>query len=133
MTEARIVLVVFGVLAVLLIAGPVVTVMTKTAPVAADRGLDGEVSAAFLANDGGEADAKTTSAIGTLFPKGLPQKVVFDTFAASGFTCATDANAATCFRTHAKAGCDEDWKVRVIFKDDGTVWSTEAKRKSNCT
>ena len=126
MNEARIVLVVFGVLAVLLIAGPVVTVLTKTPPADADHGLDGAVSAAFLGNDG--STGSSTTAVGALFPKGLPQNVVFDKFAASGFTCATDSNAATCFRAHAKAGCDEDWKVRVIFKDDGTVWSTKTDR-----
>ena len=127
MSEARIVLVVFGVLAVLLMAGPVVTVFTQT-KAAPDRGLDGAVSAAFLAGNA----AKATPDVATLFPRGLPQKSVFETFAASGFTCATDSNAATCFRSHVHAGCDEDWKVRVIFKDDGTVWSNRAERTSHC-
>ena len=130
MSEARIVLVVLGVLAVLLIAAPIVTVMTQT-KVDPDTGLDGEVSAAFLAPHASTA-SKATPDVGTLFPRGLPQKSVFEKFAASGFTCATDSNAATCFRSHAQSGCNEDWKVRVIFKDDGTVWSSKADRTSHC-
>ena len=133
MNEARIVLVVFAALAVPLIAFPIVTVMTKTAPVAADVGLDGEVSAAFLACAGGaDAATATSSAVGRLLPKGLSQKIVFEKLAASGFTCATDSDAATCFRTHAQGRCDEDWKVRVIFKDDGTLWSSRTERKNQC-
>ena len=127
MKEGRIVLIAFGAAAVLMLGFPLATVLMATRPVPPDQGLDGALSKAFLTERGG-----TGPDVSTLLPKGMNENAVFDLFAASGFTCATDSNAATCFRSHAVQSCKDDWKVRVIFKSDGTLWSSHAEKTSTC-
>jgi hypothetical protein len=144
MSEGRVVILVLGLFAALMIGFPVATVLFAARPNPA-QGDDGAISQAFLqassmarapqpVQSGAEAaEPALTTAIASLLPRGMAEKAVFDAFAASGFTCATDANAATCFRSYAAARCRDDWKVRVIFSDDGTVWSDKAERGADCS
>jgi hypothetical protein len=135
MKEGRLVLLAFGAAAVLMIALPVVTILTQTRS-SPEAGMDGAISRLFRAADEkGPPSAlpQPVEGIERLLPKGMPEKEVFAAFAASGFTCATDSNAATCFRSYGVSGCQADWKVRVIFSDNGTVWSNKADRKATCS
>ena len=135
MKEGRPVLLAFGGIAALMIAVPVATVLTTTRPGAPDQGLDGEISKVFLAEDAhgpATASPQPVARVGQLLPKGTSETVVFEKLTASGFTCATDSDAATCFRSRARAPCKDDWTIRLIFSDNGTVWSTKAQRQAAC-
>jgi hypothetical protein len=119
----------------LMIALPVATVWTMKRPGNPEDGLDGAISKAFLdadARGGPSSSYQAVPAAAGLLPKGMPESAVFQTLAASAFTCATDDNAATCFRAHDTTTCQNDWTMRLIFSDDGTVWSSTAKRQAIC-
>ncbi|MDR3462432.1 MAG: hypothetical protein P4L76_08985 [Beijerinckiaceae bacterium] len=134
MNEGRIMLCVFGVAALIMIGLPVGTIWMRDKPVSPSAALDGELSRFFLQAEPGAAPAiRDVPGVERVFPKGLPDTLVFDKIAASGFTCATDANAATCFRAFdAAKGCAADWRVRLIFSENGTLWSSAARRSEAC-
>jgi hypothetical protein len=135
MNEGRIILCVFGFAAVIMIGLPVSTIWSREKPVPPREALDGELSRLFLAAEPGAGPGeRDVPGIGLVFPKGLQDTAVFNKTRASGFTCATDANAATCDRDFADAnGCTADWSVRLIFSENGTLWSSAAKRAAACT
>lgn len=135
MKEGRLVLTAFGVAALVMIAMPVATVWTMTRSGSPDQGLDGAISKAFLSASAGAVASpspETVQSVALLLPKGMPEKTVFEQLATSGFDCATDDNAATCFRSHETTGCRDEWTIRLIFSDNGSVWSTTAKRQAAC-
>ncbi|MGD0635105.1 MAG: hypothetical protein ABSA13_12650 [Beijerinckiaceae bacterium] len=134
MNEGRVILCVFGVAALIMIGLPVSTIWMREKPVSPSEALEGELSRFFLQAEPGAAPAaRDVPGIAQVFPKGLPDTAAFDKIAASGFTCATDANAATCFRSFDAAnGCTSDWRVRLIFSENGTLWSSAAQRAAAC-
>jgi hypothetical protein len=136
MNEGRIVLCVFGAAAILMIALPVGMLMTATAPVSSDAAMDAEISRFFRAgqNPGAPVQGRQTLPdIAKLLPPGTPDKTVFATFAASGFTCVPDANAASCFRAvPLSSGCSADWRASLTFDATGKVKTSEADIRTTC-
>jgi hypothetical protein len=134
MNEGRVILCVFGVAALVMIGLPVSTIWMREKPVSPSEALDGELSRFFLrAEPGGSPAVRDVPGVERVFPKGLSEAAVFDKIETSGFTCATDANAATCFRAFdAAKGCAADWRVRLIFSENGTLWSSAARRSEAC-
>ncbi|WP_158807074.1 hypothetical protein [Beijerinckia sp. L45] len=135
MNEGRIVLCVFGAVAILMIALPVATLlMPSTVP--ADAALRADVSRFFLAAQNGGAPGtgrQTLPAIAKLFPPGTPDRTVFAKFADSGFTCVPDANAASCFRAGPpSSACRADWRAYLTFDATGTVVTSEADIRTTC-
>jgi len=134
MNEGRVILCVFGVAALAMIGLPLSTIWTREKPVSPGAALDGELSRFFLKAEPGAAPAAhDVPGVEKVFPKGLRDTAAFDKIEASGFTCATDTNAATCDRSFAAPdNCTADWSVRLIFSENGTLWSSAAKRAAAC-
>ena len=136
MNEGRVVLCVFGVAAILMIALPVGMLMTATGPVPSDAAMNAEISRFFSAKQKPGAPVpgrQTLPEIAKLLPPGTPDKTVFAQFAASGFTCVPDADAASCFRAvPLAAGCSADWRASLTFDATGKVKTSEADIRTTC-
>jgi hypothetical protein len=136
MNEGRIVLCVFGAVAVLMIALPVATLLMPARIASTDAALQADVSRFFLAAQTASvpgADRQTLPDIAKLFPSGTPDRTVFAKFADSGFTCVPDANAASCFRAGPpSSACRADWRAYLTFDAAGTVATSEADIRTTC-
>jgi hypothetical protein len=136
MNEGRVVLCVFGVAAILMIALPVGMLVTATGPVPSNAAMNAEISRFFSAGQKPGAPVQgrqTLPAIANLLPPGTPDKTVFAKFAASGFTCVPDADAASCFRAvPLSSGCTADWRASLTFDATGKVKTSEADIRTTC-
>jgi len=137
MNEGRIVLCVFGVVALVLIALPLSAVWTRTPPTAPDQALDGTVSEFFREAETPVNAGKTSLPIkgtDTILPIGMTQQDAFKILAASGFSCEPDAASAACFRPYKNAqGCPAEWRVRVSFDATGNLSASDALSTTNCS
>jgi hypothetical protein len=136
MTEARITLVIFGILALVMIAVPLGMIMSAPAPVTPAQALQGDVARFFLgtapAREAGRS-RQVLPDIVTILPPGLAAQAAFDKLEASGFACAPDAAAADCSRHYTGvAGCDAEWRVSLSFDGHATLKTSEADRRTVC-
>lgn len=137
MNEARITLVVFGVLALVMIGVPVGMILSAPAPVSPADAVKGDVAQFFLATAPARQAGRTRQVlpqIVTVLPLGLAAQGAFTKLSESGFACSPDAAASNCSRHYTGvAGCDSEWRVSLSFDARDAIKSSEADRRTVCS
>lgn len=136
MTEGRVVLLIFGATALVLIAVPAIMLSTAQHPLPPEAAAKGAVSQFFQSAQASapvRPGRQVLPEIVTVLPPGLKDEAAFAKLSASGFTCVPDARSASCFRNVPLAqGCDADWRVSLIFDAAGTLKTSEADSRTKC-
>ena len=133
MTEARIVLVILGVLAVVLVGLPIMTVLTATKLVPDEQAETADISKFFRAAEQPGTTARPVKGTSAVLPPGLAQDEAYQKLHAAGFRCEPDAGSAACFRsTKTSAMCPVEWRVRMTFDETGHITASDGLSTATC-